>query len=105
MEQLELKHAQYERVIDYYSKHSEIWQDLANAADSAGAAAYARKQCAIFNQRRKLAQESYQRCSIPALANKEGSMMERVLEWRRKEFHPLKHRFPEYSYVYANIQS
>lgn len=113
MEQVELKHAQFARVIDYHDKLSKVWFDAseigAEEGRSAGVIAFARKQAGIYAKRRELTEQVFNSVGLAELKGgskdrESRTLLERVTKWREKELHPFMKEFPGYVYIWMPPQ-
>jgi hypothetical protein len=48
LEQLEIKHAEFERVVKYFTSLSEVWSTVAAKSISSGGMAFARSQVSMY---------------------------------------------------------
>lgn len=94
-EQVEIKHAEFARVIRAFRKYREIWTALAisTSSPSLGHAAYAYKVAARYMLMEVEACEHFKICGIPILREiKEGrTLADHILAWRAEE----TQRFPK----------
>ncbi|KAJ3717399.1 hypothetical protein C8R42DRAFT_724306 [Lentinula raphanica] len=89
-EQLEIKHAEFLRLIASFKKHCDAWELLATQYSSCltpGHTAYAKEHRDMFDSLRVDAEEKYRHCAIPFLRNRESaqSLGDRIILWRREE--------------------
>ncbi|KAJ3772331.1 hypothetical protein FB446DRAFT_643696 [Lentinula raphanica] len=87
-EQLEIKHAEFLRLIASFTTHRNAWESLAKSySDSPGHLAYAREHRDMFDSLRADAEEKYRTCALPFLRRRESgeSLQDRILLWRRGE--------------------
>lgn len=88
-EQVEIKHAEFARIIRAFRKYREIWAALAipNSTSTPGHAAYANKVAARYMLMEFEACERFKTCGIPILQEiKEGqTLADQILAWRAEE--------------------
>jgi len=91
-EQVEIKHAEFYRVIRAFRKYREIWTALASSSPTPGHAAYANKVAARYMVMEINACERFKTCGIPILREiEEGrTLADQILAWRALE----AQRFP-----------
>ncbi|KAJ3757151.1 hypothetical protein EV360DRAFT_84276 [Lentinula raphanica] len=89
-EQLEIKHAEFLRLIASFKKHRDAWELLATQYSSRltpGHTAYAKEHQDMFDSLRVDAEEKYRHCAIPFLRSRapDQSLGDRIILWRREE--------------------
>ncbi|KAJ3765858.1 hypothetical protein FB446DRAFT_654653, partial [Lentinula raphanica] len=89
-EQLEIKHAEFLRLIASFKKHRDAWELLATQYSSRltpGHTAYAKEHQDMFDSLRVNAEEKYRHCAIPFLRSRapDQSLGDRIILWRREE--------------------
>ncbi len=89
LEQVEIKHAEYARVIRSFNQSVLVWTELAGTAEAGGRlghAAYARREAAKFAKLKSDAEESFKKVGIPVLRNiPEGQVLADVVMLNRKQ--------------------
>lgn len=91
LEEVEIKHADLERVIRFFSKMHEIWLSVAKDSEY-GRAAFARKQAQMYKRMELDASDHYTATGIVELRCREGSsdtLADRVMAFREREFGDL----------------
>lgn len=89
-EQVEIKHAEFARIIRAFRKSNEIWVAIANSRTSsptAGYVAYARKVAMRYALMERDARDRFAICGIPVLRDidKERTLADHILAWRARE--------------------
>lgn len=89
-EQVEIKHAEFARVIRAFRKSSQIWSAIANLSSSSltpGHTAYANKVAARYALMERDAEVRFKACGIPVLREvEEGrSLVDQIVAWRAQE--------------------
>ncbi|KAJ3764993.1 hypothetical protein FB446DRAFT_834750 [Lentinula raphanica] len=87
-EQLEIKHAEFLRLIASFTKHRDAWDILVNDySPTPGHRAYAQEHRDMFDSLRADAEEKYQHCALYFLLRRESgeTLADRILQWRREE--------------------
>lgn len=95
-EQVEIKHAEFARIIRAFQKSNEIWIAIANSKTSSptpGHTAYARKVAMQYALMTRDARDRFAACGIPVLEDiDEGlTLADKIKAWRAHE----AMRFPE----------
>lgn len=89
-EQVEIKHAEFARVIRAFRKSNEIWMAIANSRSSSptpGHIAYARKVAMRYTLMERDTRDRFAGCCIPVLQDiGEGqTLADQILAWRACE--------------------
>lgn len=88
-EQVEIKHAEFARVLRAFRKSGEVWTALADPifSPTPGHTAYANKVAARYVLMERDAEARFRACSIPILREvKEGrTLADQILAWRARE--------------------
>ncbi|KAJ3819679.1 hypothetical protein F5880DRAFT_1616250 [Lentinula raphanica] len=85
MEQFESKHAEFERIIEYFRTMASAWTALGNKQTTPGYRAYANYHANMFTDLANDADMRYKRVGHPVFMNfGEGEILaDRVLDWRK----------------------
>lgn len=105
--QVEIKHAEFHRVICSMSKEASAWTNMADRSTSKmkpGHAAYAKRTTATYTCLTAEARQELLACGVPELVNIDDdgeTMADRVLAFRKKEaeffgdlYQYASHRYP-----------
>ncbi|KAJ3816224.1 hypothetical protein F5880DRAFT_1619604 [Lentinula raphanica] len=87
-EQLEIKHAEFLRLITSFTKHRDAWDLLAKRYSTLpGHLAYAQEHRDLFDSLRVDAQERYQQSAVSFLLYRDSgeTLADRIVRWRREE--------------------
>ena len=85
IEQVEAKHAEFERVIQYHNTLSCVWTRLAEESNEPGEAAYARQNAAVYVSLHEATKNVYNDPKLAAvLANRAGTFVERAVSYRQE---------------------
>jgi hypothetical protein len=88
LEELELKHADFERCILAFGKTAESWVEVARTERDDGRqghAAFAERQAKVYNGLREEAENVYRRCGVKGLREDNASgepLWKRAAIWR-----------------------
>jgi hypothetical protein len=85
LEQLEIKHAEFERVVKYFTSMSKVWSTVAAKRTSSGSMAFARSQVSIYAGMASEADRRYESTGIERLRKRiPGRLLsDAVEEFRR----------------------
>ncbi|THU92548.1 hypothetical protein K435DRAFT_800385 [Dendrothele bispora CBS 962.96] len=87
MEQFEIKHAEFARVISHFRTMSSTWNSLAESHESPGHTAYAKRHAMMYKDLTEDAELRFKRVGHPefVILAEDVLLHERVAKWREKQ--------------------